>query len=175
MQGSRNARSRKCAIPRRDRSVRRETGLRQSSNGPASAGGRIPLGPPSPADGMGRRHLPSGRAARTRHLAPTIRGVTGSSPISRAFSMKAARGPVVDRPTISGQFSGRSSVTECGRHRESEHGTRATGAPPVGLSACQRPTCLHPRPGATRRIPDPQQRHSRAVGGGVPAAVNRCD
>ena len=54
MQGSRNARSRKCAVPRRDRLVRRETGLRQSSNGPAQAlGGRIPLGPPSPADGMG--------------------------------------------------------------------------------------------------------------------------
>ena len=37
MQGSRNARSRKCAVPRRDRPVRRETGLRQSSNGPAQA------------------------------------------------------------------------------------------------------------------------------------------
>jgi hypothetical protein len=175
MQGSRNARSRKCAIPRRDRSVRRETGLRQSSNGPASAGGRIPLGPPSPADGMGRRHLPSGRAARTRHLAPTIRGVT-----------------VVDRPTISGQFSGRFHAHFRGAFRTrsrccpraafiekareiGEDPARATGAPPVGLSACQRPTCLHPRPGATRRIPDPQQRHSRAVGGGVPAAVNRCD
>ena len=74
MQGSRNARSRKCAVPRRDRPVRRETGLRQSSNGPAQALGGASRSAPIACRRDGRRHLPPGRAARTRHLAPTIRG-----------------------------------------------------------------------------------------------------
>ena len=55
MQGSRNAWSRKCAVPRRDRPVRRETGLRQSSNGPVQALGGASRSAP--------HRLPTGWAA----------------------------------------------------------------------------------------------------------------
>ena len=54
MQGSRNARSRKCAVPppRSLGATGNRTPAKLQRAG-ASAGGRIPLGPPSPADGMG--------------------------------------------------------------------------------------------------------------------------
>src|SRR5690242_873787 len=65
MQGWRNARSRKCAGPQRNRSVRRETELRQSFEGPPQGWGH-PAG--FAYDGM-RGHLRGALAAGSRFCA----------------------------------------------------------------------------------------------------------
>jgi hypothetical protein len=77
--------SRKCAVPRDGKP---DSG--KAPNGPRKRWGAHPARPPIACRRDRRRHLPPGRAGRTRHLAPYDPGVT-----------------VVDRPTISGQFSGR--------------------------------------------------------------------
>jgi hypothetical protein len=71
MQGSRNARSRKCAVPppRSPGATGNRTPAKLQRAG-ASAGGRIPLGPPSPADGMGGGTSLRGRACQNSPSRP---------------------------------------------------------------------------------------------------------